>query len=132
LIVDVLGKSQDKIFNFEFPLAMKDAVRVTAGKPLFYVGKGTAEFSIKVNVSDSLTKNGSVKCSLLSDNKVYSQSVEKLKSNDYKISIETDKLDEGFYSLKFEILDESGKVQTSSIYDFAVIPSFIDFAVRIK
>jgi hypothetical protein len=132
LIVDVLSEANGKIFNFEFPLMMKDAVKVTSGKPLFYAGKGTAEFAVKINISDSLTKSGSVKCSLLSDNKVYSQSVEKLMSSNYKVSFETDKLSEGFYNLNFEILDASGKIQTSSIYDFAVIPNFIDSAVNKK
>ena len=125
LAVNVLSEHNVKVFNFEFPLLIKDAIKVISGRPLFYVGSNTAEFILNVNVSETLNKSGSIRCSLLSDTGTIAQSAERLAGSNYKVSFDTDKLEEGFYRLKFDILDETGKIQISSICDFAVIPHFI-------
>jgi len=125
LSVSVESGDKEKIFDFGFPLSLKNAVKIVQGKPLFYIGQRAAEFEAEVNVSTALQQSGRLRCSLVSDGKILGVADSELKNGTVSISVETSSLGEGFYGLRLDIVDESGNVPTGSIYDFAIIPNYI-------
>lgn len=120
--LEIDNRQGETQLSYTMPLLVPPPVTLDAFRQVFFNRKGSVRFELKLALSSLLSQSAKVNVSLQSEGRTITSSAFKPQQSHYGISVPLEKLNDGFYALKVEIIDQAGKKLAEAEKMFAIVP----------